>query len=132
MTNLNTWTQCGQVRMLRKGEYKIQVDILRTRFLHPAIAIGQKSIPRDSGSTRNFMPLTQECCRFRKAERKGNCIAAEYRSSFITMTVCMMTQKERFSYPSAYFELQRELDGTDNDHSLPACQGCISYSAEII
>lgn len=31
---LNTWTQCGQVRMLRKGEYKIQVDMLGTGYLY--------------------------------------------------------------------------------------------------
>lgn len=31
---LNTWTQCGQVRMLRKGKYKIQMDMLGTGFLY--------------------------------------------------------------------------------------------------
>lgn len=31
---LNTWTQCSQVRMLRKGEYKIQVDMLGTGYLY--------------------------------------------------------------------------------------------------
>ena len=31
---LNTWTQCGQVRMLRKGRYKIQVDMLGAGYLY--------------------------------------------------------------------------------------------------
>ena len=31
---LNTWTQCGQVRMLRKGDYKIQLDMLGAGYLY--------------------------------------------------------------------------------------------------
>jgi hypothetical protein len=31
---LNTWTQCGQVRMLRKGDYKIQLDMMGTGYLY--------------------------------------------------------------------------------------------------
>jgi arylsulfatase A-like enzyme len=31
---LNTWTQCGEVRMVRKGRYKIQVDMLGTGYLY--------------------------------------------------------------------------------------------------
>jgi arylsulfatase A-like enzyme len=31
---LNTWTQCGQVRMLRKGRYKIQVDMMGEGYLY--------------------------------------------------------------------------------------------------
>ncbi|MDR1636150.1 MAG: sulfatase-like hydrolase/transferase, partial [Treponema sp.] len=31
---LNSWTQCGQVRMLRKGPYKIQVDMLGAGYLY--------------------------------------------------------------------------------------------------
>ncbi len=31
---LNTWTQCGQVRMLRKGHLKIQVDMLGKGYLY--------------------------------------------------------------------------------------------------
>ena len=31
---LNTWTQCGQVRMVRKGKYKIQVDMLGAGYLY--------------------------------------------------------------------------------------------------
>ena len=31
---LNTWTQCGQVRMVRKGDYKIQVDMMGTGYLY--------------------------------------------------------------------------------------------------
>jgi len=31
---LNTWTQCGQVRMVRKGDYKIQVDMQGTGYLY--------------------------------------------------------------------------------------------------
>lgn len=31
---LNTWTQCGQVRMLCKGDWKIQVDMLGTTYLY--------------------------------------------------------------------------------------------------
>lgn len=31
---LNSWTQSGQVRMLRKGDFKIQVDMLGTGRLH--------------------------------------------------------------------------------------------------
>ena len=31
---LNTWTQCGQVRMLRKGRYKMQVDMMGTGYLY--------------------------------------------------------------------------------------------------
>lgn len=31
---LNTWTQCGQVRMVRKGDWKIQSDMLGTTYLY--------------------------------------------------------------------------------------------------
>ena len=31
---LNTWTQCGQVRMARKGDYKVQVDMLGKGYLY--------------------------------------------------------------------------------------------------
>jgi arylsulfatase A-like enzyme len=31
---LNTWTQCGEVRMVRKGRYKIQLDMLGTGYLY--------------------------------------------------------------------------------------------------
>jgi arylsulfatase A-like enzyme len=31
---LNTWTQCGQLRMVRKGPYKIQVDMLGSGYLY--------------------------------------------------------------------------------------------------
>lgn len=31
---LNTWTQSGQVRMLRKGKYKIQLDMLENGYLY--------------------------------------------------------------------------------------------------
>ena len=31
---LNTWTQCGQVRMLRKGRYKVQLDMMGTGYLY--------------------------------------------------------------------------------------------------
>ena len=31
---LNSWTQCGQVRMVRKGRYKIQLDMLGTGYLY--------------------------------------------------------------------------------------------------
>lgn len=31
---LNTWTQCGQVRMLRRGRYKIQVDMMGQGYLY--------------------------------------------------------------------------------------------------
>lgn len=31
---LNTWTQCGQVRMLRKGDYRIQLDMMGTGYLY--------------------------------------------------------------------------------------------------
>lgn len=31
---LNTWTQCGQVRMLCKGDFKIQLDMLGNSFLY--------------------------------------------------------------------------------------------------
>lgn len=31
---LNTWTQCGQVRMARKGDWKIQADMLGTVYLY--------------------------------------------------------------------------------------------------
>ncbi len=31
---LNTWTQCGQVRMARKGDWKIQVDMMGTGHLY--------------------------------------------------------------------------------------------------
>ncbi|MGB8455964.1 MAG: sulfatase-like hydrolase/transferase [Anaerocolumna sp.] len=31
---LNTWTQCGQVRMLRKGDYRIQLDMMGTGCLY--------------------------------------------------------------------------------------------------
>lgn len=31
---LNTWTQCGQVRMARKGDYTIQVDMLGNGYLY--------------------------------------------------------------------------------------------------
>lgn len=31
---LNTWTQCGQVRMVRKGDYKIQVDMMGNGYLY--------------------------------------------------------------------------------------------------
>lgn len=31
---LNTWTQCGQMRMLRKKNYKIQVDMMGTGYLY--------------------------------------------------------------------------------------------------
>jgi arylsulfatase A-like enzyme len=31
---LNSWTQCGELRMLRKGSYKIQVDMLGAGYLY--------------------------------------------------------------------------------------------------
>lgn len=31
---LNTWTQCGEVRMLRKGNYKIQMDMMGKGYLY--------------------------------------------------------------------------------------------------
>jgi arylsulfatase A-like enzyme len=31
---LNTWTQCGQVRMVRKGDYKLQMDMEGTGYLY--------------------------------------------------------------------------------------------------
>lgn len=31
---LNTWTQCGEVRMLRKGDYKVQMDMLGHGYLY--------------------------------------------------------------------------------------------------
>ena len=31
---LNTWTQCGQTRMVRKGRYKIQMDMMGTGYLY--------------------------------------------------------------------------------------------------
>lgn len=31
---LNSWTQCGQVRMIRKGDYRIQVDMMGTGYLY--------------------------------------------------------------------------------------------------
>ena len=31
---LNTWTQCGQVRMVRKGDWKLQADMLGTVYLY--------------------------------------------------------------------------------------------------
>jgi len=31
---LNTWTQCGVVRMARKGNYKIQMDMMGTGYLY--------------------------------------------------------------------------------------------------
>lgn len=31
---LNSWTQCGQVRMLRRGDYKLQLDMLGTGYLY--------------------------------------------------------------------------------------------------
>jgi len=31
---LNTWTQCGQVRMVRKGDYKVQVDMMGNGYLY--------------------------------------------------------------------------------------------------
>ena len=31
---LNTWTQCGQVRMVRKGDWKIQCDMLGRTYLY--------------------------------------------------------------------------------------------------
>jgi len=31
---LNSWTQCGQVRMARKGRYKIQADMMGTGYLY--------------------------------------------------------------------------------------------------
>ncbi len=31
---LNTWTQCGQMRMLRKGAYKIQLDMMGNGYLY--------------------------------------------------------------------------------------------------
>ena len=31
---LNTWTQCGQVRMIRKGDYKMQVDMMGKGYLY--------------------------------------------------------------------------------------------------
>lgn len=31
---LNTWTQCGQVRMARKGRYKIQADMMGSGYLY--------------------------------------------------------------------------------------------------
>jgi arylsulfatase A-like enzyme len=31
---LNTWTECGKVRMLRKGKYKIQLDMLGNGYLY--------------------------------------------------------------------------------------------------
>ncbi|MDR1913638.1 MAG: sulfatase-like hydrolase/transferase [Clostridiales bacterium] len=31
---LNTWTQCGQVRMVRKGDYKLQMDMMGTGYLY--------------------------------------------------------------------------------------------------
>jgi arylsulfatase A-like enzyme len=31
---LDSWTQCGQVRMLRKGRYKVQLDMMGTGYLY--------------------------------------------------------------------------------------------------
>lgn len=31
---LNSWTQCGQVRMIRKGDYTLQVDMLGSGYLY--------------------------------------------------------------------------------------------------
>ncbi len=31
---LNTWTQCGEVRMVRKGNYKLQLDMLGKGYLY--------------------------------------------------------------------------------------------------
>ena len=31
---LNSWTQCGQVRMVRKGDYKLQLDMLGAGYLY--------------------------------------------------------------------------------------------------
>lgn len=31
---LNTWTQCGQVRMVRKGDWKVQCDMLGSVYLY--------------------------------------------------------------------------------------------------
>lgn len=31
---LNSWTECGQVRMARKGDYKIQLDMMGTGYLY--------------------------------------------------------------------------------------------------
>jgi arylsulfatase A-like enzyme len=31
---LNSWTQCGQVRMVRKGDYKLQLDMMGTGYLY--------------------------------------------------------------------------------------------------
>ena len=31
---LNTWTQCGQVRMVRKGRYKVQLDMMGNGYLY--------------------------------------------------------------------------------------------------
>lgn len=31
---LNTWTQCGQVRMIRKGDFTLQMDMMGTGYLY--------------------------------------------------------------------------------------------------
>jgi len=31
---LNTWTQCGQVRMVRQGDYKVQIDMMGNGYLY--------------------------------------------------------------------------------------------------
>ena len=31
---LNSWTECGQVRMVRKGDFKIQMDMMGTGYLY--------------------------------------------------------------------------------------------------
>lgn len=31
---LNTWSQCGQVRMIRKGDYKLQIDMMGNGYLY--------------------------------------------------------------------------------------------------
>lgn len=31
---LNSWTQCGQVRMIRKGDYSLQMDMMGTGYLY--------------------------------------------------------------------------------------------------
>jgi arylsulfatase A-like enzyme len=35
---LNTWTQCGQARMLRKGRFKIQMDMLGEGYLYDLVS----------------------------------------------------------------------------------------------
>lgn len=43
---LNTWTQCGQVRMARKGDWKIQADMMGSVYLY--------HLPTDPREVRNL------------------------------------------------------------------------------